>query len=345
MALSSGAFPFAFRSRPVARDGGSRNSIMHSRGSQRKLEKGDELRTGDYLCTDGGVFENEPVGLAADHSSQIDKQRVDKKRKYLFVAPGKRSFSQDPLLHQGDDLLTLATALMAAILGQFRYQDWVAKGLDGELLTVTTTDIDLIGEVFSAFGGFLELDFRAYDYNVGRRTARERLVEGRFRDLIGDCEGIKSTMPPIDWVESDSSRGASQSSLALQDVGDINEYGETERWLRNHGQLQPLAVGGPPSSETSEQSSDEDLRQLRFLMANVSIDKRQLICAQIVDRVNSLIDYVNRDCLDAADERMAAGWLCKTVRHLIGKSLTKPVLIGLFVRPFLRRTILRPGPS
>ncbi len=345
MALSSGAFPFAFRSRRINRVGGSSGGIMHSRDSQRKKDRGDSRRGGDYLYTDGGVFENEPVGMAAELSSQIDAKRALKQRKYLFVAPGKRSFSQDPLLHRDDDLLALATALMAAIFGQSRYQDWVTKGLDGELLTVTTSDVDLIGEVFSAFGGFLELDFRAYDYNIGRRTAREKLVQGRFRDLIGDYEEIKLKMLPIDWVEPDASRGMSRPSSALQDVGDVNDYGETARWLRKHGQLKPLAVGGTPSSEASGQRPDEALQQLRFLMANVSMEKRQLICTQIVSRVSSLIDYVNSDYLDPADQRVAGGWLRMTVRHLIGKPLTKLVLIRLFVRPFLRRNILRPDPS
>lgn len=328
MALSSGAFPFAFRSRRIKRVGGSPEGIMHTRDSQTKKDRGDSLRDGDYLYTDGGVFENEPVGMAAELSSQIDAQRAGKQRKYLFVAPGKRTFNQDPLLNRDDDLLALVTALMAAIFGQSRYQDWITKGLEGELLTVTTSDVALIGDGFSAFGGFLEFDFRAYDYNVGRRTAREKLVEGRFRELIGDFEPIRAMMKPIDWVGMDGgNEGLAQQAAAT------NEFGETERWLAKCVQFKSLAEGGNTSG---------GLQQLRLLMANVSDDRRKLISKQIRSRVNSLIDYINTDYLDGADRRRKGGGLLLFMRYWIGKPLTKTLVYLFVVRPFLKKNILTP---
>ncbi len=54
--LSSGAFPFAFRARRIKRDGG-KQSIN---GKRNKFSQ----RNGDYWYTDGGVFENEPIGMA-----------------------------------------------------------------------------------------------------------------------------------------------------------------------------------------------------------------------------------------------------------------------------------------
>lgn len=343
MALSSGAFPFAFRSREIARVGGSPSSFMHTRDSKSKKARGDSRRDGAYLYTDGGVFENEPVGMAAELSSQIDRERTLKKRMYLFVAPGKRTFDQDPLLNRDDDLLALATALIAAIFGQSRYQDWITKGLEGELLTVTTSDVALIGDGFSAFGGFLEYDFRAYDYNIGRRTARQKLVEGRFRDLIGDFEAIRAQMKCIDWLDENDS-GKEGTSLAAMPAAATNAFGETDRWLAKCAELKSLAEGGK-SSSGSRQNSQGSLQQLRLLMANVSDDRRAVISKQIRNRVNSLIDYVNADYLDPADQKRIGGEVLKLVRRRIGKPLTKLLVYLIWVRPFLRRNILKPEGS
>ncbi|WP_255093521.1 hypothetical protein [Synechococcus sp. J7-Johnson] len=97
MALSSGAFPFAFRARRIVRTGGSSASLMRSRDSSRKATAGDQLYGGNYLYTDGGVFENEPVGMAASLAKEIDEKEGSSQSMSCGRIPS--AFSPGPLLH------------------------------------------------------------------------------------------------------------------------------------------------------------------------------------------------------------------------------------------------------
>ncbi len=122
IALSSGAFPFAFRARRIVRTGGSPASLMRTRDSSRKATAGDQLYGGNYLYTDGGVFENEPVGMAASLANEIDEKDGSTQRNYLFVAPGKRTIDADPFFNREDNLLAMAIGLASAVFGQSRFQ-------------------------------------------------------------------------------------------------------------------------------------------------------------------------------------------------------------------------------
>lgn len=70
IALSSGAFPFAFGIRKITRhsdQNASPSSLYGSRDSDRKRNafvNGPGPFDERYIYTDGGVFENEPIGLA-----------------------------------------------------------------------------------------------------------------------------------------------------------------------------------------------------------------------------------------------------------------------------------------
>lgn len=198
VALSSGAFPFAFGVRQIERhsdqgDDSTDNptAVYASRDSTRKAkafqaeDKSEDPFNGKYVYTDGGVFENEPVGLAI---SLIDSlypdghQATDKDRYFLFIAPGARKASSDPFrtINRDEkgaqpDHLAVAKALASAIMGQSRFQQWITRADKPKVLAITSEDGTLLGDVFSAFGGFLDEKFRAYDYNIGRQTAQRKL--------------------------------------------------------------------------------------------------------------------------------------------------------------------------
>ena len=88
----------------------------------------------DFAYTDGGVFQNEPLGLAKNLVDLIDRpakgsassfQNSDS-RFYLYVAPGaktsdaNRNFTADTA-----QLLLTAQTIVKAVLHQARFQDWV----------------------------------------------------------------------------------------------------------------------------------------------------------------------------------------------------------------------------
>ncbi len=116
-ARSSGAFPFAFRPLQIQR-----------RGSEPSYAR-SVLSAGEYafVYTDGGVFENEPLGLAKDLVDQIDVNHQDHhNRFYLYVSPGAKSSTANPSI-QADNATYLKTgaALASAIFTQARFQNWV----------------------------------------------------------------------------------------------------------------------------------------------------------------------------------------------------------------------------
>jgi hypothetical protein len=353
MALSSGAFPLAFRARRIVRTGGSAASLMRTRDSSRKATAGDQLYGGNYLYTDGGVFENEPVGMAASLAREIDDKDGPSQRHYLFVAPGKRTIDADPFFNREDNLLAMAIGLASAVFGQSRFQQWVTEGLEGKLLTVTASDALLIGDVFSAFAGFLEFEFRAYDYNIGRRNARQRLREGKFADLIGDFQCIDQKIPLIDWLpgwptSSDSLESSSASPsvcaanpFAHEQIQDgVLEY-ETDSWKRVRDQLVSLAQ--PCLIEEDGERRRDQLQELRQLMVRVDPRRRQLIAEQIRSRVDSLVDFFNEDYLDRLDAQRRSGPWRWMLRQFIGKPLTKLILRRL-IKPVLDVNVLWPEP-
>jgi len=349
MALSSGAFPFAFRARRIVRIGGSEDSLTRSRDSRRKATAGDKLHRGDYLYTDGGIFENEPVGMAANLSKDIDEKDGDSNRIYLFVAPGKRKIDADPFFNKEDDLLGMTLALASAIFGQSRFQQWVTEGLDNDLLTVTASDNILIGDIYSAFGGFLEEGFRTYDYNIGRRVTRQQLREGKFISLIDNFNGIDQKMPMIDWPKDTQPIRPQSTHLHVRaDNPFVNEkiqdgyreY-ETDSWKRVRDDL--ILLAQPYFTEENGLKKRQPMSELRRLMERVGMNRRELIAAQIYARIDSLVDLFSDNYIDKVDSRRRFQQFRKLLRQIMGKPLAKFVLKRL-MRPFLESNVLRPGP-
>jgi hypothetical protein len=116
-AVATGAFPFAFRIKDVLRHASDYpndpapvfpNTGMH------------------FAYTDGGVFQNEPIGLAKQLVDDID-DHLNEDRYYIFVAPGMRAsdcndFSAAPGSSYFDFWNT-GKALVNAIFNQARFQD------------------------------------------------------------------------------------------------------------------------------------------------------------------------------------------------------------------------------
>lgn len=114
-ALSCGAFPVAFRLVPLHRTNADYQS------SQYFVPFG----AADFAFTDGGTFQNEPLGLARDFVRQIDKPEDDADRFYLFIAPGAlgptavRDFGADCTILQA------LRRIAGAIFQQARFHDWI----------------------------------------------------------------------------------------------------------------------------------------------------------------------------------------------------------------------------
>jgi Patatin-like phospholipase len=137
-AVACGAFPAAFRVQDLIR-----NIVEYTSQWLDKAVWGGQPST-TFTYTDGGVFQNEPLGMAKNLVEQIPGGRLSAdQRGYLFIAPKQKSStavknSPNPAL--GFDAATanykiLASRLADSVVGQSEFQDWsVAEGYNDQLL-------------------------------------------------------------------------------------------------------------------------------------------------------------------------------------------------------------------
>ena len=137
-AVSCGAFPVAFRVQDLIR-----NIAEYTSPWLNRTAWGGQPTT-TFTYTDGGVFQNEPLGMAKNLVENIPGGRLNAdQRGYLFIAPKQKSStavknSPNPAL--GFDAATanlkiLASRLADSVVGQSEFQDWsVAEGFNDQLL-------------------------------------------------------------------------------------------------------------------------------------------------------------------------------------------------------------------
>jgi predicted acylesterase/phospholipase RssA len=115
-AVACGAFPFAFRPCDLSRD-------IKDYDSPYLAPWPNSPRMFTY--TDGGVFQNQPLGLAKNLVDFIDQHKDSETRSYLFVSP----LPVDPTvgsISEGTASFKLMTgALVNAVYNQAGFQDWI----------------------------------------------------------------------------------------------------------------------------------------------------------------------------------------------------------------------------
>jgi predicted acylesterase/phospholipase RssA len=121
VAVASGAFPFAFRVQDIYRH-------------QSEYPNADPFPAATELFSysDGGIFQNEPLGMAKDFVDKIDNHQNSDSRFYLFIAPGSRDGTQDLAFRDGTkdpkntaNLWNTGQRLVSSIFEQARFHDWI----------------------------------------------------------------------------------------------------------------------------------------------------------------------------------------------------------------------------
>ena len=125
IAIASGSFPFAFQVQEVERI--SSDSAYKGSEFYTEAEPGKEPNKKPFAYTDGGVFENEPLGMAISLAKKIDTSaRYYEKRFFLYVAPGAKSSSiNNDFTAAQAFYVNTARALAGSIFTQSRFQDWI----------------------------------------------------------------------------------------------------------------------------------------------------------------------------------------------------------------------------
>jgi hypothetical protein len=122
-ARSTGAFPFAFSLVPLTR---TREEFIEMDPANADFLVKWPSATATFAYTDGGTFQNEPLGLAKDLVDKIDEHYNTDSRFYLFVSPGERTGTADSRFTALDPRIPKVVGhLVGAIFHQARFHDWI----------------------------------------------------------------------------------------------------------------------------------------------------------------------------------------------------------------------------
>jgi hypothetical protein len=116
--VACGAFPFAFRTKDLERVRGDFECPT--------LEPwpGGDKHTFTY--TDGGVLQNQPLGMAKNLVDMNDGHLNNERRFYLFVSPSPMTGEENWNLHEGNtSLLSIGKRLIEIYMGQAGFHDWI----------------------------------------------------------------------------------------------------------------------------------------------------------------------------------------------------------------------------
>jgi predicted acylesterase/phospholipase RssA len=118
-AVASGSFPAAFPVRGVTRWRDEYN-VRFLSGADWPAQEATRI----LPYTDGGVFNNEPLGLAKELVDCADDHLDNDNRVYLYISPSpKHSEVKTDFPVEGVPVLSAVRRLITAVIGQAQYQD------------------------------------------------------------------------------------------------------------------------------------------------------------------------------------------------------------------------------
>jgi hypothetical protein len=126
-AVACGAFPGAFRPQDMERS----STAEPNDYAGQNLEPW-ERDPGTFTYSDGGILQNQPLGMAKNLVDLIDLHLRQDKRFYLFVSPHAKDPDANDSFHAANaDYLHLFQRLIEVVMGQSGFEDWItAKGMN-----------------------------------------------------------------------------------------------------------------------------------------------------------------------------------------------------------------------
>lgn len=115
-AVACGAFPFAFRPCALNRNFGDFSGPFLAPWPKTPR---------DFAYTDGGVFQNQPLGMAKNLVDLIDHHQQTETRSYLFVSPTPLDPSLSSMTDKEASFKPMLGALIQAIYNQAGFRDWI----------------------------------------------------------------------------------------------------------------------------------------------------------------------------------------------------------------------------
>jgi hypothetical protein len=115
-AVACGAFPFAFRPRDLSRKKTEYDQTFLAAWSKSPR---------NFAYTDGGVFQNQPIGMAKNLVDAIDDHQNSETRSYLFVSPHPIDPTVCGITSNTAVFTMMMGALINAVFNQAGFQDWI----------------------------------------------------------------------------------------------------------------------------------------------------------------------------------------------------------------------------
>jgi hypothetical protein len=199
VAISSGAFPFAFRVQEVCRE-------------TSEFENGAEFPCAppNMAYTDGGVFQNQPLGLAKELVNHIDQHRDDDSRFFLFVSPdGMKSNMSRDFRAKKAFLLPTGIQLIKCIFHQARYQDWVrAHEINSQVRTfdehaTKLKEVFVSGNINSAALAPVNGPLLAKMFDDAATLNKERArLRDQFRTELAELSALPDAQAANAWIDA-----------------------------------------------------------------------------------------------------------------------------------------------
>jgi Patatin-like phospholipase len=126
-AVACGAFPIAFRTQNLERSAAGEPDDY----SAENLEPWQN-DPATFCYSDGGILQNQPIGMAKALVDLIDEHRNQGQRFYLFVSPHAKDPAANENFHQADaTYVHLVKRLLDVVAGQSSFEDWItAQGVN-----------------------------------------------------------------------------------------------------------------------------------------------------------------------------------------------------------------------
>ena len=145
-AVACGAFPIAFRTEELVR-----NISDYLTNPFLCKESWSGKSSASFCYTDGGVFYNEPLGMAMNLVQELPGGHLQgASRAYLFIAPKpKGSDMQGGIQAKDANFKVVAGSLMGAVLGQAEFHDWATAESFNDELQLLDKRADQLRDLFA----------------------------------------------------------------------------------------------------------------------------------------------------------------------------------------------------
>jgi predicted acylesterase/phospholipase RssA len=198
-AVACGAFPFAFRTKDLDR---ARSEYDSGKSADSTLEPWpNNEQSHCFTYTDGGVLQNQPLGMAKNLVDLNDQHLGNDNRFYLCVSPSPMKGIQNLSLTEANtNMIDIGKRLIDIYMGQAIFRDWIqAQSINDQIAVLDSRAKGLAqalerqlvdpNRLLAVTRSLLPLLFTGGDKEESAAAAQSRL-ELQYADEVRDLGGV-----------------------------------------------------------------------------------------------------------------------------------------------------------